>query len=65
MPKTIIHHRRRTKVADDIEMIIVEHDFCFHCSFQRSCSRRENLIQTANQQELGFVVTRCPEFEEA
>ena len=51
-------------VIDDIELVIVEHDLCYHCVLQRGCLRRETVLKTAGQQELGFIVTRCPEYEE-
>jgi hypothetical protein len=62
--KRDIINKRRTKVVDDIELVIIEHDLCYHCREQLACLRKDLLTQTANQQELGFVVTRCPDYDE-
>ena len=62
---TAFGQRGKTRVAiDDIELVIVEHDLCYHCVDQRGCLRRETVLKTTGQQELGFIVTRCPEYEE-
>lgn len=57
--------RRCQASVDDIELVIIEHDLCFHCHEQRGCLRRESTLRTATQQGLSFIVTRCPDFEEA
>jgi hypothetical protein len=62
--KRALYNKRLTKSIDDIELVIIEHDMCYHCEEQRGCLRRENLAQTASLQELGFVVTRCPDYVE-
>ncbi len=61
--KRSLFNKRPTKTIEDIE-IVLEHDMCFHCADQRGCLRRENVAQTAAMQEIGFVVTRCPDYVE-
>jgi hypothetical protein len=63
---TAFGQRGKVKVAiDDLELVIIEHDLCYHCVDQRGCLRREKVLAAAGHQELSFVVTRCPEYTEA
>jgi hypothetical protein len=62
--KRSLFNKRLTRSIEDIEMVIVEHDMCYHCAEMRGCMRRENVAQTASYQEIGFIVTRCPDYVE-